>query len=156
MADYVLYRLHLAAPLKYLPHAGTDLVSLPRHAEIVLAWDPAVLVREDPEEGPCLHLPLPAPNFSGYRTETRTSGESGTQDTGIEAGEYLFMQWRPAAAPEHASGIFTASREEIEAGIDYFIRQVWWEGEKTRGPWYFRALEEDGKTAFQALRALSR
>lgn len=77
----------------------------------------------------------------------------------IPPGRYRFMQWRPcaeAAAELPASGIMEApgpaGARDLREGIEYFARELWWADEKTEGPWYFRALREDGKVAYQLLR----
>ena len=43
----------------------------------------------------------------------------------------------------------------MEDGFEDFIRQVWWEGEKTEGPWMLRVVVEDNDTAYQGLRLIS-
>ncbi|MFZ2780869.1 MAG: hypothetical protein WAZ31_02335 [Rectinemataceae bacterium] len=166
MADCMLYRLHLSSPLTWLRVAPDEAArAVPpseEGSEILLAFDPAGFQNDDPDEGPRLAFPLPLPAAAGLRHSLSASGKSGQpadapkpapgeifadRKLDLPSGEYLFMQWRPGKGD-------TVERA-IHGGMEDFLRELWWEGQKTEGPWYFRALREDGKTAFQALRALS-
>lgn len=78
---------------------------------------------------------------------------------GITAARYRFMQWRPGAEAADElpdSGIMDApgpaAMRALREGLEYFARELWWVDEKTEGPWFFRALREDGKVAYQLLR----
>jgi len=95
----------------------------------IRAFQPESILLTDGDEGPRLRRPLP----SG-------SGAQGH----IPQGDYVFRQWR------------TSSYASIEEGFEDFIRQVWWEGEKTEGPWILRVVVEDDDRAYQGLRLISK
>ena len=139
MSDPTIMRLHLGAALRYEPF---DAAPPPGgdggHDDALWAFAPESLVRESAEAGPTLASPLPAPSFAGFLAR---GGDASTFR--LAAGDYLFHQWRKA---DYAS---------LEEGLEDFVRQVWWEGERTEGPWLLRVVREDGKTAFQGLRRLS-
>lgn len=88
----------------------------------------AGILEEDTEDGPRLKASLPLHWMASF-----PSGE-------LEPGEYLLCQWRSS---DHVS---------LEKGFEEFIRQAWWEGEETTGPWILRLVNEDGKLAIQGLR----
>jgi hypothetical protein len=99
------------------------------HEEGIKAFQPESILLADGDEGPRLRRPLP-------------SG-SGAPDY-IPPGDYVFRQWRKSSYPS------------IEEGFEDFIRQVWWEGEKTEGPWILRVVIEDDDRAYQGLRLISK
>lgn len=138
MSDPTIMRLHLGAPLRYepfdaAPRPGADA----GYEDTVWAFAPESLVRESADAGPTIVRPLPAPNFAGFLAR---GGDAPAFR--LEAGDYLFHQWRAAAY------------SSLEDGLEDFVRQVWWEGERTEGSWLLRVVREDGKTAFQGLRRL--
>lgn len=139
MSDPAIMRLHLGATLRYRPFE-----TIPRPDEDLCEEDalwvfpPESLVRETADAGPMLVRPLPAPSFAGFLA--RGADDSAFR---LPAGDYLFHQWRKAA---YAC---------LEDGLEDFARQVWWEGERSDGPWMLRVVHEDGKVAFQGLRRLS-
>ncbi len=134
--------------------------------ETVLLFDPDSLVRFDEADGPRL-LAVPgrpgAYGVSGKSPDPRESGESrefrpvrvdmneakgesvGTEDDGmapriaLAPGLYAFTQWRAPDAPS------------LMEGIEYFAREIWWEGVECRGPWILRRVAEDGRIATQLL-----
>ena len=95
----------------------------------IRVFQPESILLAEGDEGPRLRRPLP----SGDET-------SGT----LPPGDYVFRQWRKSSFPS------------IEKGFEDFIRQVWWEGEKTEGPWILRIVVEDDDTAYQGLRLISK
>ena len=95
--------------------------------EDIQSFQPESILVAALHDGPRLRRPLP----SGERTR-------GT----IPPGDYVFRQWRKSSWPT------------IEEGFEDFIRQVWWEGEKTEGPWILRVVVEDNDTAYQGLRRI--
>jgi len=94
----------------------------------IRSFRPETILFATGEEGPRLRRPLP-------------SGDEAFG--GIPPGDYVFRQWRPS------------SFASMEDGFEDFIRQVWWEGEKTEGPWMLRVVVEDNDTAYQGLRLIS-
>lgn len=98
------------------------------HEEGIQSFQPEFILLAEGDDGPRLRRPLP----SG-------EGAPGT----LAPGDYVFRQWRSSTWPS------------IEEGFEDFIRQVWWEGEKTEGPWILRVVVEDGDTAYQGLRRIS-
>ncbi|MCE1195184.1 hypothetical protein LWX53_01615 [bacterium] len=138
MSDPTIMRLHLGAALRYEPF---DAAPLPDsdigHDDALWAFAPESLVRESADAGPTIARPLPAPSFAGFLARG-----GGAPAFRLEAGDYLFHQWRASAYAN------------LEDGLEDFARQVWWEGERTEGPWLLRVVREDGKTAFQGLRRL--
>ncbi len=139
MSEPSIMKLHLGAALRYEPFgaaapAGEDT----GHDDVLWAFPPESLVRESADAGPTLVRPLPAPSFAGFLA--RGAGDPAFR---LPAGDYLFHQWRKAA---YAC---------LEDGLEDFVRQVWWEGERTEGPWMLRVVHEDGNVAYQGLRRLS-
>lgn len=57
----------------------------------------------------------------------------------LKKGDYLFTQ---STYKDFAS---------IKNTIESFERDIWWEKQKTEGPYYIRLVPEDGKTALQIL-----
>lgn len=140
MSEPTLFRLHLGSALRYQAFAGEadPLPSCPPADDCVWIFDPGDMVAEDPDDGPRVRHPLPQVFFSGKSSE-KPCGESFN----IPVGDYIFLQWRKADYPC------------IEDGLDEFMRQIWWEGEKTEGPWILRIVQEDDHTAYQGLRLIS-
>ena len=97
------------------------------HEEGIRCFQPESILVAPEDEGPRLRGSLPA-----------WDGTSGT----IPPGNYVFRQWR------------TSSWPSVEEGFEDFIRQVWWEGEKTEGPWILRVVVEDNDRAYQGLRRI--
>lgn len=138
MSEPAIMKLHLGGVLRYEPFATASLPDGDAGRDDALwVFSPESLVRESTDSGPSLVRPLPAPSFAGFLA--RGAVEPAFR---LAAGDYLFHQWRKAA---YAS---------LEDGLEDFVRQVWWEGERTEGPWLLRVVREDGKTAFQGLRRL--
>ncbi|HCO48987.1 MAG TPA: hypothetical protein DIT55_06030 [Spirochaetaceae bacterium] len=99
------------------------------HEDGIRAFQPESILLADGDGGPRLRRPLP----------------SGDESPGTVApGDYVFRQWRTSSFPS------------IEEGFEDFIRQVWWEGEKTEGPWILRVVVEDDDRAYQGLRLISK
>lgn len=135
MDPFRLLRLHLAAPLAYIrfdPSAPDP--AFAGELEGIECHEPAILIAASPDDGPRVPGPLPEPRWRG---RAAAPGENG--GLVLAAGDYLFMQWRPADA------------EELRAGIEWFVREAWWEGATGKGPLHIRRLVEDGKPATQAL-----
>ena len=124
--------LHLNRALRYSasnePGNETDSIKV---------FEPENFTDEDGLNGPRLHEPLPDPLFRGRLS---LAERPFADDYTLEAGDYLFSQWRPEEYPS-----LTDALEEL-------VRQAWWEGHKLTGPWIIRTVKEDGKTAFQGLR----
>lgn len=150
MADWNVYTLHLSkalgaarapsAPgLRDLPAVRDFIARAVEGEELLLAFPefPSPFV-DDPVEGPDSG-PRLAPGLS---SDILPPAEA---IAGIPPGDYSFMQWRPG---------FDAGAS-LREGLEHFARDLWWAGEKTEGPWLFRALREDGKIAFQLLRAVA-
>ena len=106
-------------------------------------------------DGPRCRRPL-SPPLASYRRSTPSSAESKDPAEGeipdeggppadghrvsgarLEAGAWLFAQWRPADG------------RELAEGIEWFAREAWWEGRELEGEPYLRLVREDGKLAFQ-------
>ncbi|HWP68420.1 MAG TPA: hypothetical protein VN437_03885, partial [Rectinemataceae bacterium] len=90
-----------------------------------------------------LRRPLPAALFGGEAAAHSSPGDKRVEYS-IAPGDYFFIQWRKTSFPVP------------EDGLEDFIRQVWWGGEKMEGPWILRVIAEDGNTAYQGLRSISR
>ena len=139
MSDPLIMKLHLGAALRYEPFdAAPRSGEIAGHNDAVWAFAPESLVRESADAGPTIIRPLPEPSFAGFLAKGAEAPAFR-----LPAGDYLFHQWRKAA---YAC---------LEDGIEDFVRQVWWEGELTEGPWLLRVVHEDGDVAFQGLRRLS-
>jgi len=145
MVSPKLHRLHLGAALNYLRSASnTFSADLPLPAgDSIRVFDPDSIVFNQPDSGPALIRPFPAARFSGEAIVYSNQGD-GRDHYSIVPGDYFFVQWRESS--------FTS----IEDGLEDFIRQVWWNGEKTEGPWILRIVAEDGAMAYQGLRLISR
>ena len=154
MSEPTLFRLHLGSALRYEAFAlALDPQSdSPPAQDCVWIFDPRELISETSEAGPRLRSPLPPARFSGLACASGTAKRKGEPSdpraakatASLPAGDYLFSQWRKTSYPQ------------VEKGFEEFIRQVWWEGEKTEGPWILRIVAEDGDTAFQGLRMISK
>ena len=139
MSEPAIMKLHLGAALRYEPFSAAFRPDEDTgHDDALWAFSPESLVRESADAGPTLVRPIPAPSFAGFLA--RGASDSAFR---LPAGDYLFHQWRKAV---YAS---------LEEGFEDFVRQVWWEGGRTEGPWLLRVVHEDGNIAFQGLRRLS-
>lgn len=147
MSEPTLLHLHLGASLQYayMPPETNPLAEILPGEERIWAFKPDDIVENDCDAGPRVKRPLPKPGFAGSSPIKGCHGNCGTEDSAcsLPAGDYLFLQWRRNAY------------QSIEDGLEDFIRQIWWEGEKTEGPWILRIVAEDGNTAFQGLRMIS-
>lgn len=154
MQQLELKHLSLRAPLLYRGVENPPFRGLASAAAAALGPGPAAaafgeelfifeaeaLVAFDPEEGPRLApSPLPAPSFYGRLAAGEAEGEA---PYALAPGPYLFMQWRPEG------------EAELREGLEFFAREAWWEGERTRGPYLIRRLGEDGKVATQVWRSV--
>lgn len=164
-----LLTLDLRSPLPYLglenpPLAGAPLegmvlipspggkaveaalgLGLAEGEEEVFMFDEASLVDYDPDEGPRIGRPLPAPGYygrgaAGGRESRATIGKPASGE--LPSGRYAFAQWRPR------------DEEELAEGLEWFARELWWERSPTEGPFIVRRVREDGALATQALRRL--
>jgi hypothetical protein len=127
--------LDLRSPLVYRELAPAPVFPCPGFAdgeEELLAFDGALLVREDPDDGPRVPALPPAAFRSG-------PGGAGAE-RGLPAGIYAFMQ------------IKAESEAELICGLEAFARDAWWEALSLEGPYFVRRLGEDGKIAVQLLR----
>jgi len=97
--------------------------------ETLLVWGP-----EGPRCSPTLPLPLVLGTRGGAGHE-----EAGNDPLLLEAGAWLFMQWRPG------------SPTELAQGIEWFAREAWWERRSVEGPPHLRLVREDGRVAYQLL-----
>jgi len=146
MRSITLYTLHLHKALEYQTFLGAgktsrspqDYASIPGE-EIIWLFDDAKLVINDPDNGPRIENPWPVARFAGFKTEPAPTGDQASRIT-VKAGDYLFTQWR------------TKDFADPSEGFEEFIRQIWWEQEKTEGPWILRIVREDNDIAFQGLR----
>jgi hypothetical protein len=107
-------------------------------------------------EGPRCRRPLPTPEAL-YRRRGRESGAIEARSaegpaeprpgagpgSRLEAGLWLFTQWRPADGGE------------LALGIEWFAREAWWEERSLEGALYLRLVREDGGLAFQLLGRLA-
>lgn len=159
MSEPNLLRLHLASALCYEAFAVEidPFSGIPSGSDCVWMFDPYELISEAEGSGPRLKAPLPQAIFSGAaiarREEARDKAESCSGESSRSAwagvtclppGDYLFVQWRKTSYPR------------IEDGFEEFMRQVWWEAEKTEGPWILRIVAEDNDMAYQGLRLISK
>jgi hypothetical protein len=141
MRESKLFRLHLGSALHYEAFAvetGPQDSCLPAD-DCIWVFNPGDLESEDRDSGPKVRRPFPCPAFAGSSSKN-PSGESSS----LPPGKYFFSQWRES---EYHS---------IEDGLEDFIRQVWWEGENTEGPWILRIVSEDNERAYQGLRLMRR
>jgi hypothetical protein len=169
MASYELFTLDLHAALLYtgiehppfkaaplsgsvlIPHEDGRLYEVPtglglaEDEEEVFLFDAEKLAEFDADNGPELVPSLPAPDFYGRRLSAGSSVFKGSSFERLELprGRYAFMQWR------------AVSDEELRLGLEWFIRETWWEQMNVEGPFVMRRLCEDGKPATQILRRLS-
>lgn len=169
MASYELFTLDLHAALLYtgierpaikaaplsgsvlIPHEDGRLYEVPsglglaEDEEEIFLFDTEKLVEFDADNGPELVPSLPAPDFYGRRISAGSSAFKGAslERRELPRGRYAFMQWR------------AESEEELRLGLEWFIREIWWEQMKLEGPYILRRLCEDGKLATQILRRLS-
>jgi hypothetical protein len=143
MQNPELLVLDLRAPLVFRsaavpPSPASDLPS--EGEEELIVFDPALLVTEDPDEGPRVRALPPA----SFRGSSRGEGLHYT----IEPGRYAFMQLEAG----DGSGQLAASLENFAASLEEFARDAWWEGARLEGPYLVRLLAEDGKKTIQLLR----
>jgi hypothetical protein len=109
--------------------------SLAEGEEELFLFDAEELVAFDPDEGPSLRRPLPRPAFYGRRPRQPSPAEML-----LKQGGYAFLQWRPR------------DEAELEEGIEWFIREAWWQRVDASGPYILRRVREDGGLATQVLR----
>ncbi|MFA5851851.1 MAG: hypothetical protein WC820_04085 [Spirochaetales bacterium] len=154
MSEPTLFRLHLGSALCYEVFA-LDVDPLSGDApgkDCIWIFDPRELISEASEAGSRLRIPLPRATFSGaacglgatMRDDGAVDRDASKATANLPPGDYLFSQWRKTKYPR------------VEEGFEEFIRQVWWEGEKTEGPWILRIVAEDNDTAYQGLRLISK
>ena len=143
MNSPTLRRLHLGAALSYLSIEGAGIPGDGAGRDCVWAFDSDDFVFDDPVSGLALRRPLRAAFFRG-EAAPRPTPSPGRDAFRIAPGDYFFMQWRKTSYPN------------LENGLEDFVRQVRRKGEKTEGPWILRVIAEDGNTAFQGLRSISR
>ena len=99
-------------------------------------------------DGPTCPQPLGGPisAWANRRLEdgapARSPPSQGEEGYRLEAGRWLFMQWRPS------------SGRELREGIEWFARESWWEGRRVEGPLHLRLVREDRKLAWQLFRRL--
>jgi hypothetical protein len=105
--------------------------------EELFLFDEEDLVAFDPDEGPSLRRPLPRPRFYG-RKPPRPEASPATML--LKQGNYAFLQWRPR------------DEAELEEGIEWFVREAWWQRVGASGPYILRRVREDGRLATQVLR----
>lgn len=119
-----------------------DHFSLIDEEELIWMYEDAELIVSDPDNGPRLQNTWPKALFAGFRAST---GKAGNQQLSmsLKAGDYLFTQWRLQDFSNPAGG------------YEEFVRQIWWEQEKTEGLWILRIVREDNDIAFQGLRKKS-
>ena len=165
MPDLELLTLDLRAPLAYpglenppipgIPLSGRAFAGaasgvlaearlgedLEEGMEEIFLLDGEELVLFDPDEGPRLRSPLPAPRYYGRRESGAASPEAGAYT--LAPGEYAFVQWTPRDA------------EELERGLEWFARETWWERMAVCGPYVLRRVREHSRLATQALRRLA-
>ena len=133
MPSPIIRHLHLSKTLTCSPEAGVpgQVPSSggpgPDESRIWLL-PPDEILEEFMEDGPRLKASFPRNWMSLFPTGS------------LEPGDYLFCQWRQSDYPS------------LERGLEEFMRQVWWDGEETTGPWILRLVHEDGKLAIQGLR----
>jgi hypothetical protein len=158
-----LYTLHLHKALRYrrlfLPSLEALLAlagSSAEGGESLALWDVEALLLEG-DDGPRLREPLPAPLWTGSAAvpdaadgaeealspttahEARSKLALDTETFALVEGSYLFCQARASDT--------TKLRELLE----WFIRESWWSGDPVQDRLYLRLVNEDGKTAAQAL-----
>ncbi len=150
MESLTLLSLRLHAPLAYAgmenpPFAGLGKErqgkDLGEGDEEVFIFDDEDLIAFDPDDGPRTRGELPPPSFHGRLADPKAGHGPGQEPWTLPAGDYLFMQWRPVDA------------SETLAGIEWFAREGWWEGDPGKGPFILRRILEDGRLATQLLRA---
>lgn len=102
-------------------------------------------------DGPRCRRPLPLPLASHRRSRPKGAAKEAQTEVRLEpglkarlqAGLWLFTQWRPADGGELAEG------------IEWFAREAWWEGRELEGGLFLRLVREDGRLAFQLLMRLA-
>lgn len=105
--------------------------------DYLMVFESADLTTDDGISGPRIRRPLPDPVFKGGRSGAYNPSAPGYA---LEAGDYLFSQWRPEDYPSLADA------------LEDLIRQAWWERYSLMGPWIVRIVNEDGQRAVQGLR----
>jgi hypothetical protein len=112
--------------------------------EELFLLDPEDLVAFDLDEGPEIRRPLPSPRFYGRHGggERESSASTGPSSMSLEAGAYIFLQWRPR------------DEGELAEGLEWFARESWWERAGVSGPYLLRRVREEGGLATQALRRI--
>lgn len=158
MTSPALYRLHLGKAILYRPLGAMSRpeAEIPAGHECIWVFAPEGLVINDPDFGPMVKRPLSTAMFAGrapiegapnpLHDKAKMAVEAGPDPEFYELrpGNYLFMQWRKV------------DYKSIEEGLEEFVRQIWWEGEKAEGPWMLRVVGEDNDTAYQGLRRLAK
>lgn len=149
MRSITLHILHLHKELEYqafldpgkISYSPQNYASIPGE-EIIWLFDDTELVINDPDNGPRIQNSWPEFLFVGQKTEPDQNADQASRII-IKAGDYLFTQWREKDCSDPSKG------------FEEFIRQIWWEQEKTEGPWILRIVREDNDIAFQGLRKKS-
>jgi hypothetical protein len=95
---------------------------------------------------------------SSWCAADETSPLSGEPCLRLEAGSWLFTQWRSGKDEGPAAGDLAAddlAAGDLARGLEWFAREAWWQRRALEGPWLLRLVKEDGRIACQALRRLS-
>ncbi|MFZ4618879.1 MAG: hypothetical protein ACOYM2_22160 [Rectinemataceae bacterium] len=100
-------------------------------------------IYEPTQDGPRGRLRQPLPEAAFASAAAQDDG-AGTPCFCIEAGSWIFAQWRPESA------------EDLAEGMEWCAREAWWEQRRLEGPWLLRLVREDGQTAYQLLRRLTK
>lgn len=159
MSEPTLHHLHLGSALLYeaFERDIDPWADPPKDGDCVWLFASQDLI-DTGDTGPRFKTPLPRPLFSGKarrlgamlseKSPEALDGNAIAEDMNnttklLPAGDYVFTQWRERDCAR------------VQDGFEEFARQVWWEGEKTEGPWILRIVAEDGDTAYQGLRRMS-
>lgn len=115
-----------------------------RGGESLLEFDDGTLI-STAEDGPHIQG-IPQADVA-YCATTQAGRGNGFE---LEAGAYLFFQWRAQGAAAQgceARPLWTNMLEEV-------AREIWWQGIVVEGPWFLRLIPEDNRIAFQILRRI--
>lgn len=142
-----IFTLHLGQSLFYKGYADPDVRQepIPSNEGIQVYADTMFLYGAD---GPSIVKDSIAPFFTGEGFSQHIADPCiGVEEAAasnlaycLEAGDYLFVQWR---AKDFASA---------EKGLEAFARQIWREDKRGEGPWILRIVAEDGDIGYQGLR----